>query len=120
MLLECDSIPNPPKASSFLEKVEQYMKLLQTVQGTILDVHVKPKSKAFKIKTEGDGVTVFCRETPERGRVNKELMKELSKIFRKRVEIVSGFASRQKRVLIRDASLEEVSRILSEQVNPSS
>ncbi|OGH05838.1 MAG: hypothetical protein A2W22_06725 [Candidatus Levybacteria bacterium RBG_16_35_11] len=55
------------------------MKLLKTTQGTVLDVHVKPNSKEFKIKIEEEELIVFCRETPIKGIVNKELIKTLSK-----------------------------------------
>ena len=89
------------------------MKLQKATQGTILCVYVKPNSKEFKIETENDALVVFCRETPEKGKVNKELIKELSKLFKRRVDILSGFTSRQKRVLIADASVEWVDCILS-------
>jgi len=92
------------------------MKLLKTTQGTVLDVHVKPNSKEFKIKIEEDELIVFCRETPIKGRVNKELMKELSRLFKRKVDILSGSASKQKRILIRDASAEEVNEILSKYI----
>jgi uncharacterized protein (TIGR00251 family) len=89
------------------------MKLLKTAQGTVLDVHVKPYSKGFRIKIEDDELVVFCRETPEKGKVNKELMKELSRLFKKRAEVLSGFTSRQKRILIKNATVEEVNETLS-------
>ena len=89
---------------------------MKTTQGTVLDVHVKPNSKEFKIKIEEDELIVFCRETPIKGRVNKELMKELSRLFKRKVDILSGSASKQKRILIRDASAEEVNEILSKYI----
>jgi uncharacterized protein (TIGR00251 family) len=92
------------------------MKLLKTTQGTVLDVYVKPNSKKFKIEIENDELIVFCRETPEKDRVNKELIKELSRLFKKRAEILSGFTSKQKRILIRDTNAEEVNEILSKNV----
>jgi len=88
------------------------MKLWKTAQGIVLDVHVKPNSKKFQIKTEEDKLVVFCRETPVKGRVNRELMKELSRLFKRRVEIVSGFSSRQKKILVRDIEAKEVKQIL--------
>lgn len=91
------------------------MKLLKTSQGTVLDVHVKPNSSEFRIKIENDELVVFCRETPEKGKVNKEMLKELSRLFKKRAEILSGFTSRQKRILIRDTVVEEINNILSKQ-----
>jgi uncharacterized protein (TIGR00251 family) len=88
------------------------MKLWKTAQGIVLDVYVKPNSKKFQIKTEEDKLVVFCRETPVKGRVNRELMKELSRLFKRRVEIVSGFSSRQKKILVRDIEAKEVKQIL--------
>jgi uncharacterized protein (TIGR00251 family) len=88
------------------------MKLLKTARGIVLSVYVKPDSKEFKIEVD-DELVVHCEESPVKGRVNKELIKELSKVFKKEVEIVSGFASKQKRILIADTSIEEVNEILS-------
>jgi len=85
----------------------------KTSQGITLDVYVKPKSKEFKIEKEDDRLAVFCRESPVKGRVNRELIKELSKLFKRRVEILSGFSSRQKRVLIQDIDVNEVSQVLA-------
>jgi len=88
------------------------MKLRKTVQGIVLDIYVKPNSKKFQIKTEEDELVVFCRETPVKGRVNRELIRELSRLFKRRVEIVSGFSSRQKKILIREIEAEEVARAI--------
>jgi len=95
-----------------LESCGNDMKLWKTAQGIVLDVYVKPNSKKFQIQTEEDKLVVFCRETPVKGRVNRELMKELSRLFKRRVEIVSGFSSRQKRILVRDIEAKEVEQIL--------
>ena len=92
------------------------MKLLKAIDGTILDVYVKPNSKEFKMALEDDELIVFCRETPVKGRVNKELMKELSNLFKRRVDILSGFTSRQKRLLIVDADEDEIQRIISNHI----
>ena len=89
------------------------MKLQETAEGVILDVHVKPKSKLFQLKIEGDELVVSCREAPVKGKANKELLKQLSRLFNRRVELVSGFTSRQKRFLVSDIGAEEVKRILA-------
>jgi uncharacterized protein (TIGR00251 family) len=88
------------------------MKIRETGEGLILDVYVKPRSKEFKIVVEGDEIVVYCSEEPVGGRVNRELVKKLSRFFVKRVELVSGFSSRQKRLLLRDAVKSEVERAL--------
>jgi uncharacterized protein (TIGR00251 family) len=89
------------------------MKLLKTNQGVVLNVYVKPDSREFKIKFEDDEFVAHCKESPVKGKVNRELIKELSKVFKRKVEIASGFTSEQKRVLITDITLEKVNEILS-------
>jgi len=87
------------------------MKLTQVPQGTILEIRVKPKSRQFRMKLN-DELVIFCRETPIEGMVNRELAKQLSRLFKKKVEIISGFTSKQKRVLVRDAEVKEVEKLL--------
>ena len=89
------------------------MKLQETEEGVILDVHVKPNSKVFQIKVEDDELVVMCREAPEKGKANKELLKEFSRLFECKVELVSGATSRQKRFLLSGIGVEEVNLILA-------
>ena len=89
------------------------MNLQETARGTLIDIRVKPQSRQFKIEVEEDQLLVSCQESPVKGRVNRELTKELSRLFKRRVRILSGFRSRQKRLLIENASIQEVSDILS-------
>jgi uncharacterized protein (TIGR00251 family) len=92
------------------------MRLQETAQGVVLDVHVKPNSKQFKVELDGNELVVSCREAPVKGKVNKELLKQLSRLFGRKVELVSGFTSRQKKLLISDIEAEEVNRILASAV----
>lgn len=89
------------------------MKLQKVSDGVVVVVFVKPNSKLFQLKAESDELVVSCRESPVKGRVNKELIKELSRIFKKRVEIIAGFTSKQKKVLIKGISTIEADVILS-------
>jgi len=91
------------------------MKTLETDVGLIIDVFVKPKSKSFKVVVEADEIVIFCEEEPSKGKVNKEIIKELSRLLHRKVELVSGFGSRQKRLLIKGAKKSEVERVLLEQ-----
>ena len=93
------------------------MELHKVSDGVVVAVFVKPNSKFFQMKVEGDELVVFCRESPVKGRANRELVKELSRIFRKRVGIVAGFTSKQKKVLITDISMDQVSETLSKHVS---
>jgi uncharacterized protein (TIGR00251 family) len=93
------------------------MRLLKTAQGVVLDVYVKPKSENFRVELDGDELVVSCREAPVKGKVNRELLKQFSRLFGRKVELVSGFTSRQKKLLIRDIEAEEVNRILASASN---
>jgi uncharacterized protein (TIGR00251 family) len=88
------------------------MKISETKEGTVIEVFVKPNSAKFDLMIDGDEILVFCMEEPVKGRVNKELIKELSRLFHSKVEIVSGFASKQKRLLIKGTGKSEVERLL--------
>jgi uncharacterized protein len=94
------------------------MKLQETAEGIVLDVHVKHNSKHFRLELDGDEVVASCREAPVKGKVNKELLKRFSRLFARQVELVSGFTSRQKRFLVRDIDADEVERILSSALSP--
>jgi uncharacterized protein (TIGR00251 family) len=88
------------------------MKLTETKEGTVIEVFVKPKSQKFEVLLEGDDVVVRCTEEPVKGKVNKELLKALSKFFHTNVELVSGATSRQKRLLIKNTSKTETETLL--------
>jgi uncharacterized protein (TIGR00251 family) len=88
------------------------MKIIETKDGLILEILVKPRSADFRIVIEGEDVIISCREEPVKGKVNKEIIKELSKILEKKVELVSGFFSKQKRLLIKGATRSEVEHVL--------
>ncbi len=90
------------------------MKICETKEGLILEVFVKPKSKEFKIVVEREDIVVYCRAEPVRGKANKEIVNELSRRFHKRVEVISGFTSRQKKLLIEDAMKNEVEDALAQ------
>ena len=96
-----------------LENSVNPMNLQETAQGTLIEIQVKPQSRQFKIEVEEDELIVSCRESPVKGRVNRELTKELSRLFKRKVQILSGLRSRQKTLLIENARTQEVSEILS-------
>lgn len=93
------------------------MRLRETAEGVVLDVHVKPNAKSFRLELDGDEVVASCREAPLKGKVNKELLKRFSRLFGRKVELVSGFTSRQKRFLVRDIDLAEAESILFSALN---
>ncbi|MCW4045434.1 MAG: DUF167 family protein [Candidatus Bathyarchaeota archaeon] len=88
------------------------MRIIETKGGTVIEVFVKPSQPRFNVKIDDGEIAVFCTEEPVKGKVNKELLKELSRLFNARVEIVSGVASRQKRLLIANTEKSVVEQIL--------
>jgi uncharacterized protein (TIGR00251 family) len=88
------------------------MNVKDTKDGAILEIFVKPKSPKFEVLLEGDEVVVRCTEEPVKGKVNKELLKALSRRFHTNVELVSGATSRQKRLLLKGIEKSEAERIL--------
>ena len=88
------------------------MKILETADGVVLVVYVKPNAKEFQVKFNEDKLIVTCPESPVKGKVNKKLLKEFSKLFSRKVELVSGFTSRKKKFIISNIKKEEVNRIL--------
>lgn len=88
------------------------MKISKTKNGTIIKVFVKPNQPKFNVKIDGDEIIIFCTEEPVKGKVNKELIKELSKLFHAKIEIISGLTSKQKRLLIKNISKKEAETLL--------
>jgi uncharacterized protein (TIGR00251 family) len=88
------------------------MRVVETKDGVVVEVFVKANQPKFDVKIDGDEAIVFCTGEPVKGKVNKELVRELSKRLHSGVEIVSGLTSRQKRLLIKGASKNEVESLL--------
>ncbi len=80
--------------------------------GLLLSIFVKPNSPKFKIELDGDEVVVYATEEPERGKVNREIIKELSRLLHANVEIVSGATSKQKQLLISGTSKAQATATL--------
>jgi uncharacterized protein (TIGR00251 family) len=92
------------------------MKIIETKDGTIIEVFVKPNQPKFKVAIDGDEILVFSTEEPVKGKVNKELIKELSKLFHAKVELVSGLTSRQKQLLIKDITKNQIEKLLRNEI----
>lgn len=95
------------------------MKITETKNGTVIEVFVKTNQPKFNIKADGDEIIVFCTEKPVKGKVNKEIIKELSKLFHAQIEIISGLTSKQKRLLITGAAKSEMEHLLNSKQHAS-
>jgi uncharacterized protein (TIGR00251 family) len=92
--------------------VHNALSLKETKDGVLLSVFVKPNSPKFKIELDGGEVVVYATEEPERGKVNKEIIKELSRLLHVQVELVTGFTSRQKQILVKGLSKQQIEQLL--------
>jgi uncharacterized protein (TIGR00251 family) len=83
--------------------------------GVLITIFVKPNSSKFAIEYNDDkeSMLVYATEEPEKGKVNREIVKELSKLFHANVTLVSGVTSRQKQ-LAKKKKKEKVEQILKE------
>ncbi len=80
-----------------------------------IKICVTPDSKKFAINGFNEwrnAWLVSVKERAEKGKANKELIAELSRLFGKGVKIVSGERSKEKIVEIFDLDEEEVIKIL--------
>ncbi len=88
------------------------MSINQAQDGTSLKVFVKPNSLKFKIEFDGEEIVIYSTEEPVKGKVNREIVKKLSKMLSFEVEIISGLTSKQKVLFLKDAKKETVEAAL--------
>ncbi len=89
------------------------MSIVETKDGVIIRVFVKPNSPNFKIELDADEIVVYSTEEPVRGKVNKEILKEFSKLFHAKVEIASGFTSKEKQLIVKSIGKHQAEQILA-------
>lgn len=80
----------------------------QTENGVLIGVRVKPNSKRFALRRKGDQLILEVTSPPKEGKANLEIVKGLKKLFGKDVEIVKGFKSKEKVILVRNTNKEEI------------
>ena len=92
------------------------MKAVKESEGGILvDVEVSTKSNKFEISgynTWREAIEIRIKAVPQKGKANKEITKEFSKLTNKPVEIVSGHKSHHKTLKIYGISKNEFLKIL--------
>jgi uncharacterized protein (TIGR00251 family) len=93
--------------------VHNALSIKETKDGVNLSIFVKPNSPKFKIKFDDAEIVVYATEEPEKGKVNKEIIKEFTKLFHAELELASGFTSKQKILVIKGLKKEQVEKILA-------
>jgi uncharacterized protein (TIGR00251 family) len=79
-------------------------------EGVLIDIEVSTKSDKFEISGYNDWrerIEIRIKSPPLKGKANKEIINEFSKITENHVEIISGLKSRQKTLKIYNISKDE-------------
>lgn len=82
-------------------------------EGAFIKVRVSTGAERFAVEgfDEWTGeLRVRLKSQPVKGRANKELLAELSRLFDAKVELVSGAASSRKKIIVHGRSLLEAER----------
>ena len=90
------------------------MSIKETKGGVIVTVFVKPNSSKFRVERDGEEIVVHSTEEPVKGKVNKEILKEFSKLFHAKVELANGATSRQKQLFVFGVTKAQAEKTLSE------
>jgi hypothetical protein len=88
------------------------MSIKEVKDGAIITIFVKPSSPKFKIEREGNEIVVYTTEEPKKGRVNKEILKEFSKLLHVKVELAGGATSREKHLFVVGVSKIQAEQLL--------
>ena len=90
--------------------------IAETIDGLVLSLHCQPGAKASKVVgLHGERLKLQVQAPPLENRANEALVAWLAdqlSLPRKQIELLTGHTSRQKRVLVRGATLEQVQRLL--------
>jgi uncharacterized protein len=90
----------------------------KTAQGTTIELYVQPKASKNELAGIHEGsLKVRLSAPPVEGEANKECLRFLAKLFaipKSRMEILKGYKSRRKTLLIRDVSPEFLQNILKQ------
>ena len=89
------------------------MSIKETKDGTIITIYVKPNATKFSIEFDGEEIVVNSTEEPIKGKVNKEIIKEFSKLLHAKVDLSSGAASRQKQLVAYGINKNQAEQLLS-------
>jgi uncharacterized protein (TIGR00251 family) len=88
------------------------MSICETKDGIIITIYVKPNSPKFRVELDGEEIVVHSTEEPEKGKVNKEILKEFTKLLQVKVELASGATSRQKQLFVKGLSKNQAKQLL--------
>jgi uncharacterized protein (TIGR00251 family) len=92
------------------------MKAIKETEGGILvDIEVSANASNFEIygyNSWRERLEIRIKAIPQKGKANKEIIKEMSKLTKMDVEIISGIKSHQKTLLIKKLSRDDFINII--------
>jgi len=88
------------------------MSISETKYGVIITIFVKTNSSKFSIELDGEEIIVHSTEEPVKNKVNKEIIKELSKLLHSNVELSSGGTSRKKQLYVPGITKNQATQLL--------
>jgi uncharacterized protein (TIGR00251 family) len=94
--------------------------ITKTRDGVLVDIEVSSKSDKFRISGYNEWRKAFevkIKAVPEKGKANKEIINEFSRIIGCPVEILSGHKSHHKTLKIYGISENELLEILKHQLS---
>jgi len=83
-------------------------------EGSLIKLSVVPNSKSRCVELNDDRIVIRLRSPPTKGKANDELVRFLKKLLKRPVLIVSGFASREKVILIKNANTNYIKERLKD------
>jgi uncharacterized protein len=81
------------------------------MESTILKLKVSTGKTKFKIEFDGELLLVEIKNNPEKGKANKEIIKQLKKFFESDIKMLSGFKSKEKIIEIYSTQNEIISKL---------
>ena len=88
------------------------MNLVETKDGIIMEVFVKPNQSEFKVTLEGEDIVILSTKEPAKNKVNKEIIKELTRLFHTEVRLLSGATSKEKKFMVQDLTKADTERTI--------
>lgn len=87
------------------------MKAIKEIEdGILVDIEVSPNASKFEISGYNiwrERIEIRVKSIPQKGKANKEIIKEFSKLTKKDVEIISGLKSHHKTLKISKISFDD-------------
>jgi uncharacterized protein (TIGR00251 family) len=88
------------------------MSINENKDGVTITIFVKPNSPKFKVEEDGGEIVVYSTEEPVKGKVNKEIIKEFTKLLHAKVELASGFTSKEKHLSVKGMGKQQAEQLL--------